>query len=192
MQDRPELVRDAYVAIARAKLAKGDQMVDGLRELMVEDAFKPFRACAALEFLRDFPDADPYRLDELFDGVFAMPAAHSGFLALADRVLTGALPIGRRQHDMWRAAAYLLSPSRYEAELEAAAKLRPAIVFGWARTAKVSGGVGADAAGSHSRRSAQSSRRPGDRRFWSACCEAKAPPCGSRLDRRATYRPATA
>jgi hypothetical protein len=129
MQDRPELVRDAYVAIARAKLAKGDQMVDGLRELMVEDAFKPFRACAALEFLRDFPDADPYRLDELFDGVFAMPAAHSGFLALADRVLTGALPIGRRQHDMWRAAAYLLSPSRYEAELEAAAKLRPAIVF---------------------------------------------------------------
>ena len=43
MQDRPELVRDAYVAIARAKLAKGDQMVDGLRELMVEDAFKPFR-----------------------------------------------------------------------------------------------------------------------------------------------------
>ena len=100
-----------------------------------------FAADTALEFLRDFPNADPYRLDELFDGVFAMPAAHSGFLALADRVLTGALPVGRRQHDMWRAAAYLLSPSRYEAELEAAAALRPAIVFdlrdhaGYERTA---------------------------------------------------------
>jgi hypothetical protein len=106
MQDRSELVRDAYVAIARAKLAKGDQMVDGLRELMVEDVFKPFRATTALEFLRDFPNADPYRLNELFDGVFAVPAAHSGFLALADRVLTGAVPIGQRQQDMWLGAAF--------------------------------------------------------------------------------------
>ena len=129
MQDRPELVCDAYVAIARAKLAKGDQMVDGLRELMTEDAFKPFRTDTALKFLCDFPNANPYRLDELFDGVFATPAAHSGFLALADRVLTGAVPVDQRQHDMWLAAAYLLSPSRYEAELEAAATLRPAIVF---------------------------------------------------------------
>jgi hypothetical protein len=129
IQDRPELVRDAYAAIARAKLARGDQMVDGLRELMVEDAFKLFRADTALEFLRDFPDADPYRLNELFDGVFAMPAAHSGFLALADRVLTGAVTIGQRQHDMWLGAAYLLSPIRYEVELEAAAALRPTIVF---------------------------------------------------------------
>jgi hypothetical protein len=129
MQDQPELVRDAYVAIARAKLAKGDQMVHGLRELMVEDAFKPFRADTALEFLRDFPNADGYRLGELFDGVFATPAAHSGFLALADRVLTSAVPVDQQQHDMWLAAAYLLSPSRYEAELEAAATLRPALVF---------------------------------------------------------------
>jgi hypothetical protein len=129
MQDRPELVRNAYVAIARAKLAKDDQIVDGLRELMVEDAFKPFRADTALEFLRDFPNADPHRLNELFDGVFATSAAHNGFVALADRVLSGAVPVGQRQHDMWLAAAYLLSPSRYEAEFEAAATLRPAIVF---------------------------------------------------------------
>jgi hypothetical protein len=129
MHDRPELVRDAYVAIARIKLTKDDQMVAGLRELMVEDAFKPFRAETVLELLRDFPDAQPQHLDELFDGVFATPAAHSGFLVLADRVLTGATLVGQRQHDMWLAAAYLLSPSRYEAELEAAAILRPAIVF---------------------------------------------------------------
>jgi hypothetical protein len=129
MQDRPELARDAYVAIARAKLAKGDQMVDGLRELMVEEVFKPFRADIALGFLRDFPNADPYRMNELFDGVLALPAAHSGFLALADRVLTGAVSVGQRQQDMWLAAAYLLSPGRYEAALEAAATLRPAIVF---------------------------------------------------------------
>jgi hypothetical protein len=52
IQDRPELVRDAYMAIARAELAKGDQTVDGLRELMSEDALKPFREDTALQLLR--------------------------------------------------------------------------------------------------------------------------------------------
>jgi hypothetical protein len=79
--------------------------------------------------LRDFPNADPYRLDELFDGVLATPAAHRGFLALADRVLTGAVAVSQRQHDMWLAVAYLLSPSRYENDLEAVATQRPAIIF---------------------------------------------------------------
>jgi hypothetical protein len=129
MQERPELAREAYVEVARAKLANGDQMIDGLRELMVEEALKPFRGDVALAFLRDFPNADPYRLGELFDGVFTTPAAHPGFLDLADRVLTGAAPVDQRQHDMWLAAAYVLSPSRYETEVEATATLRPAIVF---------------------------------------------------------------
>jgi hypothetical protein len=129
MQDRPELAREAYVAVARAKLANGDQMIEGLRELMVEDALKSFRGDTALEFLRDFPNADPYRPGELFDAVLAIPATHREFLALADRVLTGATPVDRRQHDMRLAVAYLLSPSRYEGQVEATAILRPAIVL---------------------------------------------------------------
>jgi hypothetical protein len=129
MQERPELAHEAYVAVARAKLAKGEQMIDGLRELMVDDVFKPFRGETALELLRDFPNADRYRLDELFDGIFATPSAHSAFLALADRVLTGLATVDQRQHDMWLAAAYLLSPSRYEAQLVAAVAQRPEIVF---------------------------------------------------------------
>jgi hypothetical protein len=128
-QERPELVRDGYVTIARAKLAKGDQIVDGLRELMVEDAFKPYRGDTALQLLRDFPNADHFRLDEIFDAVFATPAAHGEFLTLAERVLTGAAPVGEQQHDMWLAAAYLLSPSRYEVQVDAIAKQRPSIVF---------------------------------------------------------------
>jgi hypothetical protein len=129
MQDRPELVHDAYIALARAKLMKRDDMVEGLRELMTEEVFKPFRAETVLELLRDFPNAHPQRLDELFDGVFATPATHSRFLEPADRVLTGAASVEQRQHDMWLAAAYLLSPGRYAAELEATALLRPTIVF---------------------------------------------------------------
>jgi predicted NACHT family NTPase len=129
LRDRPELAREAYAAMARAKLTKGDPMVTGLRELATEDAFKSFRVATVLEFLRDFPNAEPFRLDELLDGVFATPAAHSGFLLLAERVLSGAVAVDQRQHDMWLAAAYLLSPGLYEVTLEAAAAQRPALVF---------------------------------------------------------------
>jgi len=58
-RDRPDLARDAYVAIARAKLTAGDQMVDGLRELMVEDAFKAFRTDIAFEFSATSPTPIP-------------------------------------------------------------------------------------------------------------------------------------
>ena len=129
MQDRPGLVRDAYVAIARAKLAKGDRTVDGLRELMVEDVFKLSRGDTALQLLRDFPNADGFLLDRLFDGVLATPAAHDEFLVVADRVLSGAAPEGQQQYDKWLAGAYLLSPKRYEAQIDAIAEQRPGIVF---------------------------------------------------------------
>jgi hypothetical protein len=129
MQGRPEIGRDAYTALAQAKLTNGDQIVDGLRELMVEETFKPFRAETALAFLRDFPNADRFLLDQLIDGVISTPAAHGEFLALADRVLSGAVPVGVPQRNLWLAAAYLLSPSHYQAELEAIAAQRPGIVF---------------------------------------------------------------
>ena len=129
LQDRPELARDAYAAIARAQLAKGEYTVHGLHELMVEDALKPYRTTVALEFLSDFPKPFPHQLDELFDAVFSIPAAHSDFLTLADRLLTSQDAASQPHHDKWLAAAYLLSPVRWEPELEAAATLRPAIVF---------------------------------------------------------------
>jgi hypothetical protein len=115
--------------MARAKLANGDQIVDGLRELMKEEHLKPFRAETALRLLREFPNADRFRLDELFGGVFATPAAHPEFLAIAERVITGAVTVSQPQQDMWLAAAYLLSPGRYEADVETCAAQRPAIVF---------------------------------------------------------------
>ena len=130
MRDRPELVRDAYVAIARAKLASDDQIVDGLRELMLEDAFKSYRGGTALQLLRDFPNANLFRLGELFDGVLGgAPATRSDLLVIADNILSGPARVGQQQHDKWLAVAYLLSPNRYEAQVQNVAGQRPSIVF---------------------------------------------------------------
>jgi hypothetical protein len=90
---------------------------------------KPFRGDTALELLHDFPNADPHRLNELFDGIFTIPAAHERFLDDADRILTGTVSVDQRQNDLWLLAAYLLAPSRYESQLETGAMQRPGIIF---------------------------------------------------------------
>ena len=40
---RPELVRDAYLAVAHLRLSRNEQFIDGLSELLTEAAFEPYR-----------------------------------------------------------------------------------------------------------------------------------------------------
>jgi predicted NACHT family NTPase len=129
LNERPELAWDAFSAVARARLSKGEQHADGLHELLTEEPFEPFRKDTALTFLREFPNAVPYRLGELLDAATRIPEAHKDLLAIADDVLSGALAVDERQRDMWLTTAYLLSPAKYEAELERVARARPALVF---------------------------------------------------------------
>lgn len=129
LEQQPVLARDAYKAVARAQLAKSDQTADGLRELLTLDAFWDDREELAIEFLRDFPNANPFRLDEMLDAAMSAPAAHPEFLALAGPVLDGAVQVDERQRDMWLAAAYLLAPTAHAATFEAAARERPGLIF---------------------------------------------------------------
>jgi hypothetical protein len=129
LRDRPDLLRDAYAAVTRARFGKNDQMIDGLRELLSEDALAPYRAELTVAFLRDFPNANPYPLGELLDTVQAMPATHAAFLALAGRVIEGATTLDERQRDMWLATAFVLSPVRFQTDVEAAARARSGFIF---------------------------------------------------------------
>ncbi|OKO83952.1 hypothetical protein AC628_00960 [Bradyrhizobium sp. NAS96.2] len=107
-------------------LSKGDEIVEGLRELMVLAPFKPSRAETTLALLDEFANASPFRLAELLDGVLG---TLQDFLALADRVLTQDKGLGEAQRDLWLVVCYLLFPNRYEALLELTAASRPAIIF---------------------------------------------------------------
>lgn len=129
VERRAALVRDAFLAVARIRLSRGDQYIEGLHELLSDSAFEPFRKDVALALLRDYPNMTPFRLGDLLDVVTKVPEAHAEFLALARRVLTDSAFVDERQRDMWLVAAYLLSPQAYEAEIEAVAALRPALVF---------------------------------------------------------------
>ena len=128
-QTHPELVRDVYLAVARLRLSKREQIIDGLHELLRDDELEPFRSDTVLELLRDFPNASPSTLGELLDAVMKLPTAHAGFVQLVASVLTDASPPDERQRDLWLAGAYILAPDRWEGAVEARAAQNPGLVF---------------------------------------------------------------
>ena len=129
LRERPGLVRQAYEAVARAKLARGEQHADGLRELLTHEALAALREDAVLTLLREIPNANVFPLHELLMGALGIPSAHTALLALADHILSGAMPVDQPQSDLWLVTAWLLSPDRYGAALLDAAQSRPEIVF---------------------------------------------------------------
>ncbi|RWP65639.1 hypothetical protein [Mesorhizobium sp.] len=129
VKQRPELSRDAYLALARLRLSAEEQGVDGLHEILTAAAFEPYRKDIALELLRDFPNANVFRLGEMLDAVTKLPDARAEFLALAENVVSGTAANNEPQYEMWLAAAYLLSPAQFADRVEAFARKHPDIVF---------------------------------------------------------------
>jgi hypothetical protein len=129
LRERPKLVHQAYEAVARAKLARGEQHVEGMRELLTHNAFAPLREDAVLGLLRDFPNANVFPLHELLMAALGMPSAHPAFLTLANSILAEAVPVDQRQSDLWLVTAWLLSPDRHGTALQVTAQSRAEIVF---------------------------------------------------------------
>ncbi len=128
-QQRPDLVREAYTAVARLKMNAGDNYVAGLHELFHEPALELFRTPVALEFLRDYPNAPIYRLRDLLDAATKDSGAHANLLALARNVLAGSVPVDEPQRDIWLAVAFALSPVVFKNAVEARTHARPGLVF---------------------------------------------------------------
>jgi hypothetical protein len=129
LRDRPKLVCQAYEAVARAKLAHGEQHPDGTRELLTQEELEAFRQDALLGFLRDFPNANTFALRELLMAALSMPSTHTPLFALANHNLSGATQIDQPQRDLWLVIAWLLSPDPFGATLQRAAQRCPEIVF---------------------------------------------------------------
>ena len=129
LQENPELVRDVYLAVVRLKLSSHQQFADGLRELLTQADFEPYREDIVLELLRDFPNTELARLEEMLDTVTKLPQVHRDFLELAGQVLSGRVTVEERQRDIWLVTSYLLLPSAYESDVERRAQANPSLIF---------------------------------------------------------------
>ncbi|CAN3990260.1 hypothetical protein MCBRY_001080 [Methylocystis bryophila] len=126
---KPELVRDAYFAVAQLHLSRSANGVIGLRELLHEPAFEPYRPVIVLDLLRQFPNANPPSLCELLDAISALPAIYQDFLKLAGPVISGTTAVDERQYDLWMVTAYFIAPAQFENDVERRARSRPNLVF---------------------------------------------------------------
>jgi hypothetical protein len=129
LREQPELVREAYETLARAKLARGEQHCNGIHELLTHEAFEVLREEVVLGLLRDFPNANVFPLQDSLMAALRIPSAHTALLDLADSVLSDTVPIDQPQRDLCLVVAWLLSPDRRSAELHDAAQNRPGIAF---------------------------------------------------------------
>lgn len=129
IETRPEIARDAYLAIAQLRLSAKEQAVEGVRELLENPAFESYRPAFVIDLLQQFPNAERFRLGDLLDAVSVLPSTHADFLRHAAPVLSGAAVADDPQRDLWLVTAYLVAPLVYEAAVAARAATRPELVF---------------------------------------------------------------
>jgi hypothetical protein len=127
--NRPALVNEVYLAIARSELSRGLQYVEGLQVLLTGEALTPFRGATTIRLLTKFPNAVMPSLTSLLKTVLECPEVQCEFLAIADKVLVEPSEIGREQRDAWLVTAYLVSPARYSQRIYAAANDRVEIAW---------------------------------------------------------------
>lgn len=110
---RPELFRDAYLALARADIANGASHVQGLHELMNLKPLKPYRKATALALLEEFPEVSGQALRQL------LPAALDDLDSVKLRqILDRALKDVRLQSDLarrgtWFAIGLIIAPEEF-------------------------------------------------------------------------------
>lgn len=126
LQSRPDLVGSAYLALARAGLAKRAEHIDGLHALLHEVKLQPYRPASALALLTEFPCAPAHALRELL-GVAIGECQPMQLIAMARRAVANR-NCGVEPRMLWHAAGLLAAPAEFgpaceDLETEAAALL---------------------------------------------------------------------
>ena len=127
--NRPELVNEVYLAIARSELSRGLQYVEGLQVLLTDKSLSSLRGATTIQLLTEFPNAAIASLVSLLRAALECADIRGEFLTIAQKVLGETSEIGEEQHNAWLVAAYLVSPKRYAERISAAAKDRVEIAW---------------------------------------------------------------
>jgi hypothetical protein len=122
MNERPDIVRDVYVAVAIAGLQAHHAHVDGLYELRSAPELANYRSTVGIDLLRRFPDAQAQQLQLLLECACATPKDHANFLDLVRRTIASGHTLSQESYVRWLVAAFLIAPSEFEAQYFQCAK----------------------------------------------------------------------
>lgn len=126
--ERPSILRDAYLAMARADLDNNDANPTGLHELLHDAALAQFRPQIIIDFLTDYPHLVPTTLSSLLRTALAIPNIAQRLLPLARRSLTDQTTAPECRL-LWLAAAYLLASDEFKEQAEIAGLADPQLFW---------------------------------------------------------------
>ena len=119
LKERPDLVREAYEAVARVYLAGGKEHVTGLHELLHEPALERFRGQVALDLVDAFSFPAPYALAGLLECALALTTRRRDLIQIARRVVAQPAVVSQQDlWDRWLALGFLVSPDEFLPLLE--------------------------------------------------------------------------
>ncbi len=119
LKTRPELAREAYEGVARVYLGAGKGHIEGLHDLLHEQALTAFRDDVVLALLDAFPFPPAYALTDLLDHAFAATTRRDDLLRIVRRVVAEPPGDNPEHWDRWLVTGFLLSPSEFEPTLKA-------------------------------------------------------------------------
>ena len=130
LNERPDLVREAYEAVARVYLADGKEHITGLHELLHEPALERFHVEVALDLLDAFPFPAPYALADLIECALAAKTRRGDLMQIVRRVVAQPAVVSQKDlWDRWLALGFLVSPNEFLPLLKNRLATNPSIVW---------------------------------------------------------------
>jgi hypothetical protein len=116
-KERTELALGVYMSIARTKLAQGAGHIDGLHDVLHEQAFGSARPAVVEKLLTAFPNAARQILRFVLESGVACVDRRGGILELAKSVRDGTISVDPDRCDLWIAAGYVIDPCEFREPL---------------------------------------------------------------------------
>ncbi|WP_158898702.1 NACHT domain-containing NTPase [Burkholderia sp. L27(2015)] len=129
LKQRPELVRDAYVAVAAAGLDAGLPHVHGLHELRWKTELSQYRSAIGFQLLRRYPNAPAQQLQQLLECACSDSQMHADFLRLARDTLAPGHALDAEGHARWLVTAFAIAPAEFESLFVACAQTNPNAIW---------------------------------------------------------------
>jgi hypothetical protein len=129
LETRPELARDAYLAVAEALLAQGEDHATGLYELLNEPALAGFKRETTYRLLNAFPNAAPPLLQQLLESAYDAVETWDELITLARSVLQNLDTISETNRNKWLVTAFLVSTQEFQGDLASRAQVGVEIIW---------------------------------------------------------------
>ena len=125
----PKLAYDTYWAIACSDIERGSNHIEGLTELLSDQAFADRRGETAIELLENYASLSLNDVERLLLTALEHEPVHSRLTSMTDAIVNGRMDRTHEETWRWLVAAYLVDQAKYGDLLRAEAKKHKEVIW---------------------------------------------------------------